>query len=146
RGRGLAGFPRLVGATGFEPATPTPPVWCATRLRYAPNTLLGAGVGILTRTGRRARIILPKRTLSAPRGARLDHLVDRDLRRLTREAGGRGVELLEQGGEQPAHAEQLGAQAELAGGVGLRGAVAAVVAELTQTPAGPRHGVALVVQ
>ena len=26
----------LVGAAGFEPATPRPPVWCATRLRYAP--------------------------------------------------------------------------------------------------------------
>ena len=26
----------MVGATGFEPATPTPPVWCATKLRYAP--------------------------------------------------------------------------------------------------------------
>ncbi len=28
---------RLVGATGFEPATPRPPVWCATRLRHAPT-------------------------------------------------------------------------------------------------------------
>src|SRR5438045_3045506 len=27
--------PELVEATGFEPATPRPPVWCATRLRYA---------------------------------------------------------------------------------------------------------------
>src|SRR5215475_16114104 len=27
----------LVGATGFEPATPRPPVWCATRLRHAPT-------------------------------------------------------------------------------------------------------------
>ncbi len=27
---------QLVGATGFEPATPSPPDWCATRLRYAP--------------------------------------------------------------------------------------------------------------
>ena len=26
----------LVGTAGFEPATTTPPVWCATRLRYAP--------------------------------------------------------------------------------------------------------------
>ena len=26
----------LVGTTGFEPVTTTPPVWCATRLRYAP--------------------------------------------------------------------------------------------------------------
>ena len=28
---------RLVGPAGFEPATTTPPVWCATRLRYAPT-------------------------------------------------------------------------------------------------------------
>ncbi len=28
---------KLVGTTGFEPATPTPPVWCATRLRYVPT-------------------------------------------------------------------------------------------------------------
>lgn len=26
-----------VGATGFEPATPTTPKWCATKLRYAPT-------------------------------------------------------------------------------------------------------------
>ena len=26
----------LVGATGFEPATPSTPCWCASRLRYAP--------------------------------------------------------------------------------------------------------------
>ena len=29
--------PDLVGTAGFEPATPTPPVWCATKLRYAPK-------------------------------------------------------------------------------------------------------------
>src|SRR5258706_10957123 len=29
--------PRLVGARGFEPPTPTTPLWCATRLRYAPT-------------------------------------------------------------------------------------------------------------
>ena len=28
---------KLVGTTGFEPVTTTPPVWCATRLRYAPD-------------------------------------------------------------------------------------------------------------
>ena len=28
--------PPMVGATGFEPATPSPPVRCATKLRYAP--------------------------------------------------------------------------------------------------------------
>jgi hypothetical protein len=27
----------LVGARGFEPPTPTTPLWCATRLRYAPT-------------------------------------------------------------------------------------------------------------
>src|SRR4051794_4025962 len=41
---GLDGFEKVDGwgsrpvpveATGFEPATPRPPVWCATRLRYA---------------------------------------------------------------------------------------------------------------
>ena len=26
----------MVGVAGFEPTTPTPPVWCATRLRYTP--------------------------------------------------------------------------------------------------------------
>jgi hypothetical protein len=30
----------LVGAAGFEPATTSPPDWCATRLRHAPT---GAG-------------------------------------------------------------------------------------------------------
>ena len=29
----------LVGTAGFEPATTTPPAWCATRLRYAPKNL-----------------------------------------------------------------------------------------------------------
>ena len=28
---------KMVGARGFEPPTPTTPLWCATRLRYAPN-------------------------------------------------------------------------------------------------------------
>ena len=32
----------LVGMTGFEPATPTPPVWCATRLRYIPKPVEAA--------------------------------------------------------------------------------------------------------
>lgn len=27
---------KTVGLTGFEPATPTPPVWCATKLRHSP--------------------------------------------------------------------------------------------------------------
>ena len=27
----------MVGTAGFEPTTPTPPVWCATWLRYAPT-------------------------------------------------------------------------------------------------------------
>ena len=30
----------MVGTAGFEPTTTTPPVWCATRLRYAPIVLL----------------------------------------------------------------------------------------------------------
>ncbi len=30
----------LVGARGFEPPTPTTPLWCATRLRYAPTAAL----------------------------------------------------------------------------------------------------------
>lgn len=39
----LAGFfiadiqRKMVGTAGFEPTTPTPPVWCATWLRYAPT-------------------------------------------------------------------------------------------------------------
>ena len=40
-----AGYPLvptgcLVGARGFEPPTTRPPVWCATRLRYAPMLML----------------------------------------------------------------------------------------------------------
>ncbi len=31
---------QLVGTIGFEPTTPTPPVWCATKLRYAPTIKL----------------------------------------------------------------------------------------------------------
>ena len=31
---------QLVGQTGFEPATPRPPVWCATKLRHCPRPLL----------------------------------------------------------------------------------------------------------
>lgn len=27
---------KVVGVAGFEPTTTTPPVWCATRLRYTP--------------------------------------------------------------------------------------------------------------
>ncbi len=30
----------MVGARGFEPPTPTTPLWCATRLRYAPTVCL----------------------------------------------------------------------------------------------------------
>lgn len=33
----LAECRKMVGTAGFEPATTTPPVWCATRLRYAPK-------------------------------------------------------------------------------------------------------------
>ncbi len=28
----------VIGAAGFEPTTPTTPKWCATKLRYAPDT------------------------------------------------------------------------------------------------------------
>ena len=31
---------KMVGVAGFEPTTPTPPVWCATRLRYTPTKRL----------------------------------------------------------------------------------------------------------
>ena len=30
---------KMVGTTGFEPATPTTPLWCATRLRHVPETI-----------------------------------------------------------------------------------------------------------
>ena len=35
----------MVGAAGFEPTTPSPPVKCATRLRYAPTSALYARSG-----------------------------------------------------------------------------------------------------
>ena len=35
-GRNLKSSKDFVGLTGFEPATPTPPVWCATKLRHSP--------------------------------------------------------------------------------------------------------------
>ncbi len=31
-------FIQMVGMTGFEPAAPTSRTWCATKLRYIPNT------------------------------------------------------------------------------------------------------------
>ena len=34
----------MVGTTGFEPVTTTPPVWCATRLRYAPKKVEAEGI------------------------------------------------------------------------------------------------------
>ena len=33
-------YRKLVGATGFEPATPCTPCKCATRLRYAPRSVI----------------------------------------------------------------------------------------------------------
>ena len=36
----------LVGLAGFEPTTPTPPVWCATRLRYSPSSPLAASAAL----------------------------------------------------------------------------------------------------
>ena len=41
----------MVGAAGFEPTTPSPPVKCATRLRYAPTR------GVYTR--QRGRVQFP---------------------------------------------------------------------------------------
>ena len=46
----------MVGATGFEPATPSPPVRCATKLRYAPSTLYS-----------RARECSPGRLIGKPK-------------------------------------------------------------------------------
>ena len=40
----------MVGTAGFEPTTPTPPVWCATWLRYAPiyfESIRSQGTGII---------------------------------------------------------------------------------------------------
>jgi hypothetical protein len=31
---------KIVGVAGFEPTAPTPPAWCATRLRYTPFSVL----------------------------------------------------------------------------------------------------------
>ena len=33
----VKGGNQMVGLTGFEPATPTTPRWCATKLRYSPR-------------------------------------------------------------------------------------------------------------
>ena len=41
---GLGMVKKMVGTAGFEPATTTPPVWCATRLRYAPNGAKYTGI------------------------------------------------------------------------------------------------------
>ena len=40
----------MVGATGFEPATPITPRWCATELRYAPTTRSQINLPILPET------------------------------------------------------------------------------------------------
>ena len=40
----LAWCRKMVGTAGFEPATTTPPVWCATRLRYAPKVAKYTGI------------------------------------------------------------------------------------------------------
>ena len=34
--RDISVIEKMVGAEGFEPPTPKPPAWYATRLRYAP--------------------------------------------------------------------------------------------------------------
>src|SRR5687767_3259502 len=45
----------MVGATGFEPATPCPPGRCATRLRYAPTMLRKTRRGFYLQTGATGR-------------------------------------------------------------------------------------------
>lgn len=42
----------MVGATGFEPATPCPPGKCATMLRYAPTSVLRLAIQILECKGK----------------------------------------------------------------------------------------------
>src|ERR1700691_3828867 len=40
----------MVGRTGFEPAAPSPPDWCATKLRYRPRSrayAMSAGLSLL---------------------------------------------------------------------------------------------------
>lgn len=39
---------KTVGVAGFEPTAPTPPAWCATRLRYTPffNLILNPWRGL----------------------------------------------------------------------------------------------------
>src|SRR5512134_2279099 len=68
----VGGYPRLpgtrkvVGATGFEPATPCAQGRCATRLRYAPTRHLSAK----RQGGRRRR---PTKRSIAERGGRTQH-------------------------------------------------------------------------
>ena len=40
---GEIGRGKMVGLAGFEPATPRPPVWCATKLRYSPTPVFRPG-------------------------------------------------------------------------------------------------------
>ena len=42
------GGAHFVGLTGFEPATPTPPVWCATKLRHSPIRYLNGNCANIT--------------------------------------------------------------------------------------------------
>ena len=42
------GGAHFVGLTGFEPATPTPPVWCATKLRHSPIRYLNGNYANIT--------------------------------------------------------------------------------------------------
>ena len=63
--------PRLVGATGFEPATTCTPSKCATRLRYAPARLQPAAKGWTARRGERRNTRLRKRQLRTAGGATL---------------------------------------------------------------------------
>ena len=51
-----------IGATGFEPATPTTPKWCATKLRYAPAE--GSYHNALRRFSRRISTAVSRSRLS----------------------------------------------------------------------------------
>jgi len=69
----MLGDKNLVGVAGFEPTTTTPPVWCATRLRYTPNfEILGVLVENyqykkrLTRTRMLSELMLPQFLRSVP--------------------------------------------------------------------------------
>src|SRR5262245_54708112 len=69
----------MVGATGFEPATPRPPVWCATGLRHAPTAERGLSQkrGQASRSQARAERGQP--LADAAQRARVTHLAQPEL-------------------------------------------------------------------